>query len=129
VTALPPWELERVSAEAMRELAVLLDDPNPIHLDPEAARRAGHGDRVVNQGPVNCSYVVSMLEGAFPEGVIRALRFRLLANVRAGDRVVAGGEVVRTEPGEDGRRVHCRVWLDVAGGPRAVEGTAEIALP
>jgi acyl dehydratase len=129
VTALGPWTLDAVSAEAMRELAVLFEDPNPIHLDPEAAAQAGLGDRVVNQGPANCSYIVGMLEEAFPDGVLVRLRVRMLANVHGGDRVTAGGEVERTEDRPDGRHVHCAVWLDVDGGPRAVAGVAELVLP
>jgi 3-hydroxybutyryl-CoA dehydratase len=104
-----------VSADAMRDFADLLRDPNPIHLDPAAA-----GGRVINQGPANCGYVVAMLREAFPRAEVRRLRFRFLAPVRAGDRVTAGGEIA----GEDGPDVHCRVWLDIDGGPRAVEGSA-----
>jgi acyl dehydratase len=125
VTALDGWTLEAVSAAAMQELAVIFADPNPIHLDHEAARRAGLGDRVINQGPANCSYIVSMLEQAFPGAMLRRVRFRMLANVRGGDRVTAGGEIEHA----DGRHVRCRVWLDVDGGPRAVEGVAELLLP
>jgi len=110
------WTTE-VSAEAMRDFAELLDDPNPIHLDPAAA-----GGRVINQGPANCGYVVAMLREAFPSAEVRRLRFRFLAPVRAGDRVTAGGEIA----GEDGPDVHCRVWLDIDGGPRAVEGSATL---
>ena len=50
---------------------------------------------------------------------------RLLANVFAGDKVVAAG---RVESIEDGCAV-CSVWLDVDGGARAVDGTATLILP
>jgi 3-hydroxybutyryl-CoA dehydratase len=123
--SLEPWVLESVSAERMAELADVLRDPNPIHLDPAVVRRLGMGERVVNQGPANCSYVVNMLRAAFPGGVIRSLSFRLLGNVFAGDRVVAGGTI----EGRDGELVRCAVWLDVTGGARVVEGTATVALP
>jgi hypothetical protein len=70
-----------------------------------------------------------MLEEAFPGATVRRVRFRLLANVHGGDSVTAGGEVESTEARPDGRHVRCRVWLDVAGGRRAVEGVAEIVVP
>ena len=35
--SLPALTIESVSAKAMAELAVILRDPNPIHLDREAA--------------------------------------------------------------------------------------------
>jgi acyl dehydratase len=121
---LEPWIVESVSAEAMRVIADVLRDPNPIHLDPAAVRAAGLGDRVINQGPANGSYIANMLRANFPGARVRALRLRLRANVFAGDRVVAGGTVEARE----GDLVHCRVWLDVDGRGRAIEGTAVVAL-
>jgi 3-hydroxybutyryl-CoA dehydratase len=122
---LGPLVIESVSAENMKALAVVLADPNPIHLDPEAVRALGMGDRVVNQGPANFAWVLDMLREAVPDAEIRDLKVRLLANVFAGDRVVAAG---RVEAVEDGRAT-CSVWLDVDGGARAVDGTATLILP
>jgi 3-hydroxybutyryl-CoA dehydratase len=123
--ALGPLVIDSVSAERMRTLAVVLDDPNPIHLDPAAVRALGLGERVVNQGPANLAWVLDMLRAAAPGAEIRDLRVRLLANVFAGDRVVAAGRVVAA----DGRSLSCSVWLDVEGGARAVDGTATLILP
>jgi acyl dehydratase len=123
--ALPPWVLAAVSAEAMRELAPILDDPNPIHLDGAAAARAGLGDRPVNQGPANIGYVVTMLRRALPDATLVRLTCRLTGTVVAGDRVVAGGDVLEVA----GPEVVCAVWLDVDGAHRAVEGTARLRLP
>jgi acyl dehydratase len=121
--ALGPYVVESVSAAAMAGLAEVLRDPNPIHLDPDAVRALGLGDRVINQGPANGSYVVAMLRAAFPDGRLRALELRLLGNVRAEDRVVAGGTVVAVD--DDGTCC-CEVWLDVDGGARAIAGTARV---
>jgi 3-hydroxybutyryl-CoA dehydratase len=123
--ALGPLVIESVSAERMKLLAVVLDDPNPIHLDPEATKALGMGDRVVNQGPANFAWVLDMLHEALPGAEIRDFKVRLLANVFAGDRVIAAG---RVEAVEDGRAT-CSVWLDVDGGARAVDGTATLMLP
>ena len=43
------WRLEHVDAARMKILALLLDDPNPVHLDADAARRLNVADREVNQ--------------------------------------------------------------------------------
>lgn len=123
MSRLGPWELESVSAAAMAGMAEIFADPNPIHLSGEAARQAGLGDRPVNQGPANCGYIVNMLLEAFPDDQITSVSFRLRANVFAGDRVVAGGEVREA----DDETVRCEVWLDVVDGPRAVEGSAVIS--
>jgi 3-hydroxybutyryl-CoA dehydratase len=113
---LGPLVIESVSAERMKALAVVLEDPNPIHLE---------GPRPVNQGPANIAWVLDMLRESMPGALIADLEVRLLANVFAGETVVAAGRVERIE---DGRAV-CSVWLDVAGGARAVEGTATLIVP
>jgi acyl dehydratase len=114
--------VDAVSAERMAHLAAVLNDPNPIHLDPQAVRDLKLGDRVINQGPANCSYVVTMLREAFPGATITHLRLRLLGNVFASDRAIASGEV----ESDTGDELRCRVWLDVEGRGRVVEGSATI---
>jgi 3-hydroxybutyryl-CoA dehydratase len=114
-----------VRQSAMDVFAEILEDPNPIHLDPGAAAAAGLGERTINQGPANLGYVIDMLRESFPGGEIRDLNVRLLAKVCAEDRVTAAG---RVEAVQDGR-LRCAVWLDIEGGPRAIEGTATVVLP
>ncbi|HET6506999.1 MAG TPA: MaoC family dehydratase [Baekduia sp.] len=127
--ALGPWVVESVSPAAMADFAEVLADPNPIHLDPEAVKAMGLGDRVVNQGPANFGYVLEMLKAAVPGATVVDLRVRLQANVFGGDRVIAAGVVESVADGEHGTRIlNCAVWLDVDGGARAIAGTASLIL-
>lgn len=126
---LGPWTVEHVDPQAMKTLAVLLADPNPIHLDARAASQAGLGDRVVTQGPASVGFVINMLLACVPGAVVADLRVRFIANVHGGDRVLAHGSVQTVVQRETGREVSCAVWLDVDGGPRALEGTATLVLP
>lgn len=105
---LPPLTIDVGEAE-IAELAAILRDPNPIHLDPAAVRAAGLGDRVVNQGPANLAYILNMLEAAFPLHRLDSLESRYLANVRAGDRAEAGGAILAIEDDT----IDCEVWLKV----------------
>jgi acyl dehydratase len=109
----------------MKTMAVVLDDPNPIHLDPAAAKALGLGDRVINQGPTGVGYLLDMLAAAFPDATVRKVELRFLANVLAGDKVVGAGTVASIE----GDEVSCDVWLDVEGGARAITGRATVVLP
>lgn len=125
---LGPWTIESVSAEHMKTLAVVLDDPNPIHLDAEAVRALGLGERVINQGPANLGYVMSMLAEAVPGASIADVRVRFLANVLGGDRVSAAGEVLALREHGARRAIECAIWLDVDGRGRALEGTATLTV-
>ena len=58
--ALPPFVIESVSPDAMKQWAVFLADPNPIHLDVEVVKAKGLGDRVITQGPINGAYMMNM---------------------------------------------------------------------
>jgi acyl dehydratase len=113
----------------MKTLAVVLADPNPIHLDPEAVKALGMGERVINQGPANVGYVLNMLAAAVPGAQITDIKVRFLSNVFAEDRLIAGGRVEQQEQGAGGERVlRLSVWLDVDGGARALDGTATLVL-
>jgi 3-hydroxybutyryl-CoA dehydratase len=122
-----PWVVDGVGEEEMSVIARMLEDPNPIHLDREAVREFGLGDRLINQGPANIAYLFNMLSAAFPEDEIRSLDVRLRSNVFEGQRLTACGEIVALDRDEQGEQVECNVWLDAEDGSRAVAGTAIIS--
>src|SRR3954464_14464479 len=117
-----PFVVASGGAARMAALADVLGDPNPIHLDRELVKRLGMGEREINQGPANCSYIVNMLRAAFPGATLTRLSLRLLGHMFAVRRAGARGEIL----GEDAGDVRCAVWLDVDGRVRMVEGTATI---
>jgi acyl dehydratase len=130
-THIPPRVVEHVGTAEMKTMAALLADPNPIHWDPAVTRALGMGDRVVNQGPINMSYVMNALVswvGDEPSR-LRAITLRFMANVFEGDRVEAGGTVTGVRDVNGERLADCDVWLDITDGSRALAGTAVVALP
>ena len=122
--ALPPFTIESVSPEAMKQWAVFLADPNPIHLDVEVVKAKGLGDRVINQGPVNVAYMMNMLMRAFPCGRIKSMDSRFLDNVYGGDRAVVTGRITMIE----GNIVTCEFSLDVDGRGTVNSGTALVEI-
>ena len=76
---------QKVRPEMMHLWAKVLRDPNPIHTDVEAVRARGWGDRVINQGPGNVSYIMNLLLDAFPCGRLAEIKMRFLDNVRRRD--------------------------------------------
>lgn len=92
-------EFGPISAEKMKTMAAILQDPNPIHWDVEVTRQLGMGDRPVNQGPINMSFLVNTLTSWTGDpGALRELVIRYQANVFAGD-VVRCEAAVESEEG------------------------------
>jgi 3-hydroxybutyryl-CoA dehydratase len=129
VTDLPPWKLDQVDPARMKTLALLLADPNPIHLDPVAAKRLAGTDQAVNQGPSTMALGVNMLLAAFPGARLASYGVRLLGLVLAQDSVEGGGTVVDREILDGQERVRCQLHLDVPGRGRVLEGEAVLVLP
>jgi acyl dehydratase len=130
-TKLPEWSASQIELARIHVLALILGDPNVIHVDADAVRRMGLGDAPVNQGPANMAYLVNMLTAAFPAGRLRSLDTRLHGTVFAGDAVRAGGVVTAAEPARrNSVLVRCSVWLErVTTQARVLDGTAEIEVP
>jgi acyl dehydratase len=95
---LPPLVVEAVDPEKMKIMAALLRDPNPIHFDRHRVRALGLGDREVNQGPTNMSYLLNMVT-RWSGGVstLKSADVRLLGNVFASDRVECTGTIVAVD--------------------------------
>jgi len=122
--AITPFIINPVSPEAMKDWAVFLADPNPIHLDVEVVKAKGLGDRVINQGPINVAYMMNMLMAHFPDGSIEAMDSRFLDNVYGGDKAIAHGKITAI----DGDRVECEFSLDVEGRGTVNAGTATVRI-
>ncbi|MEY2588832.1 MAG: hypothetical protein QOJ67_816 [Acidimicrobiaceae bacterium] len=127
---LPELRIDGVSVEKMKLFTALIRDPNPIHVDADAVRRLGLGDREINPGPVSLAYLMNML-GAWAGGVdrIKSMAVRFGANVVAGDDVVARGKVVNLSEEGGVTLAECEVRLDILPDDRpAMTGTATLEL-
>ena len=127
--ALPPFTIESVSPDAMRDWSVFLADPNPIHLDVEVVKAKGLGDKEINQGPTNVAYIINMLHNNFPGAVIESLDSRFLDNVYADDSAEAFGAVTEVVANGDRVRVTCDIGLRVASRGDVISGTAVVLAP
>jgi 3-hydroxybutyryl-CoA dehydratase len=126
---LKPFRIENVTPEAMKSWAIFLRDPNPIHLDPKVVMAMGLGDRVINQGPANLAYVISMLHGAFPGSRLELLDVRYVDNVFGGDAVESSGKVTAVEQVGGVTKVTCEIGLRAETRGPVISGTATVVLP
>ena len=123
---LPPLVIESVDAEKMKLMAALLRDPNPIHIDAASVRALGLGDRPVNQGPTNLSYLLEMvMRWAGGAAAIRQVAVRFQGNVFAGDRVSCAGRVRAVDEDRGEAVVEVEASVD---GRAVLGGTVTVAL-
>lgn len=122
IASIPPFVVESVDAQRMKTMAAILRDPYRVHWDREATREMGLGGRVINQGPLNLSYIVNALHNFAGPGCVRRLTVAFHRPVFDGDHVEGGGKVVAET--NDSRS--CTVWLK-RGDETVVSGTAVIS--
>jgi acyl dehydratase len=102
--------IEAVDPARMKTMAAILQDPNPIHYDPSVTQALGLGDRPVNQGPINLTWMIetAVRFAGGPERLV-SVKVRFLGNVFAGERFECAGTVSA---------------IDVAAGQATLELTA-----
>ena len=85
------WTMAEVDPERMKTMAAILRDPYPVHWDRVANEALGLGGRVINQGPLNLSYISNMLMAWAGPACVRRLTVSFGRPVLDGDRVTAKG--------------------------------------
>ena len=128
-TELPVYDIPSVSAEKMKTMAALLNDPTAIHWDVATLQALGMGDRPINQGPLNMGYVMNAVTdwAGGPERLHR-LRVRFLGNVLAGHHLRVRATVTALREEDGARLADCDVVLEVVDGDAVVSGSATVVL-
>ena len=124
---IPSLDIPSVDPQRMKTMAALLRDPYPIHWDVEGNEKMGIKGKVVNQGPLNLSYIVNMLMNWQGQECIRRLQVRFTGWVLGGDVLSAHGKVVSLDTTTDELLATCEIWLE-RDGDRLLEGEAVVAL-
>ena len=109
---LKDWEF-LVPQESMDTWAVILDDPNPIHLDANAVKQVGLGNKTINQGPANIAYILNMIEENFPNSQILKMNNKMTDSVLEGDLVTVSGHITEIKVEESQFVASCSKQLTV----------------
>jgi 3-hydroxybutyryl-CoA dehydratase len=119
-----PFVVESVDAGRVKTMAAILQDPTPIHLDPEATRARGLGDALATQGALNMTWFTETA-ARFAGGWERLLDFnvRFLDNVYAGERVECTGTVTAVDASKGEAELEL---LAAANGRPVLAGTAVV---
>ena len=126
-TEIPPWRMADVDPARMKTMAAILRDPYPVHWDRAAVAKLGRGDRVINQGPLNLSYITNMLMAWQGDTCVRRLQVSFGDPVLDHEDVTATGTVTTVDEVDGERRATCDVHL-VRNGESVVSGLAVVAL-
>ncbi len=126
-TTIPPWRMPDVDPAKMKTMAAILRDPYPVHWDRTTVDAIGFGPRVINQGPLNLSYITNMLIDWQGVTCVRRLQVSFGSPVLDHDDVTATGTVTALETVDGEQRAHCDVFLE-RDGEAVVTGTAVVAL-
>jgi acyl dehydratase len=100
--------------------AVILDDPNPIHLDANAVKQVGLGNKTINQGPANIAYILNMIEENFPNSQILKMNNKMTDSVLDGDLVTVSGHITEIKVEESQFVASCSIQLTVGEDKIAV---------
>ncbi|MGZ0177320.1 MAG: MaoC family dehydratase [Acidimicrobiales bacterium] len=126
-TIIPPWRMADVSPARMKTMAAILRDPYPVHWDRDAVAQLGRGQRVINQGPLNLSYITNMLMAWQGDTCVRRLQVSFADPVLDHQDVTATGTVTSLDMVDGELRATCDVQL-VRAGESVVNGVAVVAL-
>jgi acyl dehydratase len=89
---LPAWRRRITDADA-HAWSVLLADDNPLHSDPATTGASGLGVGLVNPGPANIGYLMTLLLESCPGAAIEAFEARFVAPVLTPVDVTASGYI------------------------------------
>ena len=124
---IPSLNIPSVDPQKMKTMAALLRDPYPIHWDAEGNEKMGIKGKVVNQGPLNLSYLANMLMNWQGQDCIRRLTVRFTGWVLGEDTLTAHGKVISIDNTNNELLAECEIWLE-RDGERLLEGKATVAL-
>jgi acyl dehydratase len=123
-TVLPPLELPPITRTTLALYAGASGDHNPMHIDIDAARAAGHPD-VFAHGMLSMAYLGKALTGWFPQEALRELAVRFVSVTPVHGQPTCRGTVAAV----DGGVATVELAVTLADGTVTLTGTALVDAP
>ena len=124
-----PLELEPIAYEQLVRYACASGDHNPIHLDNDAARKAGLKNGVIAHGMLSMGFLGRMMTDWIGQGELRKLSVNFRGMVNLGDVLTCQGNVIRKFEKDREYCVECELFITNQKGERLTSGTAVASLP
>ncbi len=124
---LPPVS-RLVTQETINQYADVTGDHNPIHVDPEFAKKTMFGGPIAH-GVISLSFVFQALTDWLGRAALDRSKIRItfISPVRPGDTVTARGTVSDKREAEGRKLAVCELWLENQRQERCIVVEAEVA--
>lgn len=118
-----------IGYEQIVKYACASGDHNPIHLDNEAAKKAGLKNGVIAHGMLSMGFLGQMMTDWIGEGRLKKLSVNFRGMVCLGDELKCQGRVVKKFKTDNDFCVKCDLFIINQKGERLTTGTALVSLP
>lgn len=128
---LSPLVKSPITQEQLRRYAAASGDYNPIHLDPDAARRVGL-DGVIAHGMLSMAFLGQFVNQQIadePDARVGRLKVRYIGMVRLGDTLTCLGKVSARTEGEHETAITLECWAQNQRGEQVTTGEAVVHVP
>jgi acyl dehydratase len=129
--SLSPLVKPPVTQEQLRRYAAASGDYNPIHLDPDAARRVGL-DGVIAHGMLSMAFLGQFVNQQIadePGARVGRLKVRYIGMVRPGDTLTCLGKVSARSESEHETAISLECWAQNQRGEQVTTGEAVVHVP
>lgn len=117
---------KKMTQEIINKWADAVGDYNPLHVDPEYAKKTKFKSTIAH-GPLVISYISEMMSKWLGDGWIeggKLLDIKFNAPVKPGDVMKVGGQVKEKRTVENQKIVECDVYIENQEGVKVVVGRA-----
>ena len=128
---LPSMAKPPIVQEQLNRYAAASGDPNPIHLNEEAARRVGL-DGIIAHGMLSMAFLgqyASQLIASDPQAYVANLKVRYVGMVRLGDTLTCCGVVKNSAAGDGQTTVTIECWAQNQRGEKVTVGETDVVVP
>ena len=123
-----PLEKGPIAHEQLVRYACGSGDRNPIHLDNEAAKKAGLKKGVIAHGMLSMGFLGQMMTDWIGEGELKKLGVNFRGMVNLEDVLTCQGKVVKKYVENNESLVECEIFITNQNGDKLTSGTAIASL-
>jgi len=117
-----------IKQEKINSYGKVADDLNPLHIDPEFAKKTRFGGTIAH-GFIPVAYISEMMVNNFgnPWFTTGRLKVTFLGPVRPEDIIRVKGNITAIEAGSPAR-IHCRIWCENQNMQQVIVGESSVVI-